>query len=228
METGNIVLPWTCVNVNKLLMVLMGSNIICVWAVFLSFDVLAGVYNNNNDDNNDNNNANNDNNMPMIRIRITLTTTIIVIIIITRYVDGTPMSEVTQSLSGTSVHPTMVTLVNIMVMNWWPTSFSSHVNQPAHSWDKANSDSDLEISTPMSRSWVWSKGNVIQSAQYHINSLRFHFTSIPEIELFRNLTLKHKKSRSWVSSTYCTQYPTDALPFRFISVGPTIHEIWPK
>ena len=98
-----------------------------------------------------------------------------------------------QSLSGTSAHPTMVTLVNIMVMNGWLTSFSFHVNRPSHSWDKPISDFDLEISTPGSRSWVWSKGKVIQSAQYHNNSLRFHFTSIrptiPEIELFRNLTL---------------------------------------
>ena len=139
-----------------------------------------------------------------------------------------------QSLSGTSANPTMVTLVKIMVMNGWLTSFSFHVNWLSHSWDKAISDSDLEISTSGSRSWVWSKGKVIQSAQYHINSLRFHFTSIrptiPEIELFRNLTLKHPRSRSWVRSKvkYCTQYPTDALPFRFTSIGPTIPEIWPK
>ena len=141
-----------------------------------------------------------------------------------------------QSLSGTSAHPTMVTLVNIMVMNGWLTSFSFHVNRPSHSWDKAISDSDLEISTPRSRSWVWSKGKVIQSAQYHINSPRFHFTSIrptiPEIELFQNLTLKHPRSKSWVRSkvkvTYCTQYPTDAFPSRFTSIGQTIPEIWPK
>ena len=140
-----------------------------------------------------------------------------------------------QSLSGTSAHPTMVTLY-IMVMNGWLTSSSFHVNRPSHSWDKAISDSDLEISTPRSRSWVWSKGKVTQSAQYHINSPRFHFTSIrptiSEIELFRNLTLKHPRSRSWVRSKvkviYCTQYPTDALPFRFTSIGPTIPEIWPK
>ena len=49
-----------------------------------------------------------------------------------------------QSLSGTSAHPTMVTLVNIMVLNGWLTSFSFHVNQAPHSWDKAISDSDLE------------------------------------------------------------------------------------
>ena len=141
-----------------------------------------------------------------------------------------------QSLSSTSAHPTMVTLVNIMVMNGWLTSFSFHVNWPSHSRDKAISDFDLGISTPGSRSWVWSKGKVIQSAQYHINSLCFHFTpirpTIPEIELFRNLTLKHPRSRSWVRSkvkvTYFTQYPTDALPFRFTSIVPTIPQIWPK
>ena len=141
-----------------------------------------------------------------------------------------------QSLSGTSTHPTTVTLVNIMVMNGWLTSFSFHVNCPSHSWDKAISDFDLKISTPGSRSWVWSKGKIIQLAQYHIHSLRFHFTSIrptiPEIELFRNLTLKYPRSRSWVRSkvkvTYCAQYPTDALPFRFTSIRPTIPEIWPK
>ena len=139
-----------------------------------------------------------------------------------------------RSLSGTSAHPTMVTLVNIMVTNGRLTFFSFHVNQPPHSWYKAISHSDLE--TPRSRSWVWSKGKVIQSAQYHINSLPFHFTSIrptiPEIELFRNLTLKHSRSRSWVRSkvkvTHCTQYPTNALPFRFTSNGPTIPEIWRK
>ena len=140
-----------------------------------------------------------------------------------------------QSLSSTSAHPTMVTIVNIMVMNGWLTSFSFHVNRPSHSWDQAISDPDLEISTPRSRSWVWSKGMVIQLAQYHINSLRFHFTSrptIPEKELFWNLTLKYPRSRLWVRSkvkvTYCAQYPTDAFPFRFTSIGPTIPEIWPK
>ena len=105
-------------------------------------------------------------------------------------------------LSGTSAHPTKVTLVNIMVKNGWLTSFSFHVNWPPHFWDKAISDSDLE--TPRSMSWVWSKGNAIQSAQYHINSLPFHFTSIrptiPKIQLFQNLTLKHPRSWSWMRS----------------------------
>ena len=139
-----------------------------------------------------------------------------------------------RSLSGTSTHLTLVTQVNIMVMNGWLTSFSFIINWPPHSWGKAILDSDLE--TPRSRSWVRSKGKVIQSAQYHINSLPFHFTSIRptilEIELFRNLTLKHPRSRSWVRSKvkviYCTQCPTNALSFRFTSIGPTIPEIWPK
>ena len=81
----------------------------------------------------------------------------------TRYVDGTPTSEVTPVTILYIRPPTMVTLVNIMVINGWFPSFSFHVNQPSHSWDKAISDSDLEISTPRSRSrsWVWSKDKVI-------------------------------------------------------------------
>ena len=100
-----------------------------------------------------------------------------------------------QSLSGTSTHPTMVTLVNIMVMNGWLTSFSFQVNRPSHFWNKAISDSDLEISTPSSRSWswVWSKGKVIQSAQFHINSLRFHFTSIRPTIPISNFDLETSK-----------------------------------
>ena len=80
-----------------------------------------------------------------------------------------------RSLSGTSAHPSMVTLVNSMVMNWWLTSFTSHINRPSHSWDKAISDSDLETSRLMS--CVWSKCKVMQLAQYPINLLPFHFIS---------------------------------------------------
>ena len=127
-----------------------------------------------------------------------------------------------RSLSGTSAYPTMVTQVNIMVMNGWFTSFSFIVNQPPRSWDKAISDSHLQTLQGQGH-WAWSKGKFIQSAQYHINSLPFNLTSVrptvPEIELFRNLTLKHPWSRSWVrwkvKVTYCSQYPTNALPFSF-------------
>ena len=156
----------------------------------------------------------------------------------TRYVDGTPTSEVTPVTIRYIRPPHHGHTSQYMALNGWLRSFSFHVNRPPHSWDKAISDSDLE--NPRSRSWLWSKGKVIQSAQYHINSLPFHFTSIrptiPEIELFRNLTLKYPRSRSWVTSKvkviYCAQYPTNTLPFRFTSIGPTIPEIcqnsvWP-
>ena len=110
------------------------------------------------------------------------------------------MSTARQRLkSPRSLFATMVTLVNIMVMNGWLISFSFQVNRPSHSWDKDISDSDLE--TLRSMSWVWSKGKVIKWAQYPINSCHFYFTSIrptiPEIQLFRNLTLKHP-SHEWV------------------------------
>ena len=123
-----------------------------------------------------------------------------------------------RSLSSTSAQPTMVTQVNIMVMNGWLTSFLFIVNLPPHSWDKAISDSDLE--TPRSGSCVWSKGKVIQSAQYHINSLPFHFTSIrptiSEIELFRNLTLKHPRSRAWVRSRSISHIVPSIQPMHFL------------
>ena len=137
-----------------------------------------------------------------------------------------------KSLSGASANPTMVTPINIMVMNGWLTSFSFHVNQPSHSRYKVFSDFDLE--TPRLRSWVWSRGKFIHSTQYHINSFPFHFTSIrptiPEMQLFRNFTLKHPRSRSKVKVTYCTHYPIDAFLFRFTSIGPTIpgqNSVWP-
>ena len=76
-----------------------------------------------------------------------------------------------QSLSGTSSHPTMVTLVNIMVMNGWLTYFSFHVYRPSHSWDKATSDFDLEISTPRSRSRVRSKVKVTYCTQHSTDTL---------------------------------------------------------
>ena len=96
-----------------------------------------------------------------------------------------------RSLSSTSAHPTMVTLVNIMVMNGWLTSFSFHVHRPLHSWDIAISNSDLE--TPRSRSWVWSRSNVIQSAQYHIN---FHF-----------LFISHQSDQQFLRYSYFDIWP---------------------
>ena len=66
-----------------------------------------------------------------------------------------------------------------------------------------------------------------------INSLPFHLLSIKptihDIQLFRNLTMKHPRSRSWerakVKVTYYTQYRTDARHIRFTSNGPTIPDM---
>ena len=132
-----------------------------------------------------------------------------------------------QSLSSMSVHPTMITLGNIMVMNGWLTSFSFHVNQPSHSWDKTISDSDFE--TPRSRSWVWSKGKIIQSAQYPINLPALHFASIrpknPEIQLFRNLTLKNPRSMSWMRSKIKVTYIIPSIqPMHFLFVSHQSHQ----
>ena len=148
----------------------------------------------------------------------------------TRYVDGTPTSEVT-SVTIRYIRP----------------YYHGHISQyHGHEWTTHIIFVPCQSATPFLtqsyfrlwpwRSWVWSKSKVIQSAQYHINSLTFHFTSIrstiPKIELFWNSTLKHPRSRSWVRSkvkvTYCTQYQTNALSSRFTSIGPTIPEICPK
>ena len=85
-----------------------------------------------------------------------------------------------RSLSGTSPPPPPVTLVNIMVLNGWLTSLSFHVNWSPNSWD---------IATPRSRSWVWSRDNVILSTQCHINSLPFHFTSDQQFLRYSNIEI---------------------------------------
>ena len=71
-----------------------------------------------------------------------------------------------RSLSGTSTHPTMVTLVNIMVLNGWLTSFSFHVNQAPHSWDKAISDSDLETPKVKVMGVVKGQGHTVGPESY--------------------------------------------------------------
>ena len=71
------------------------------------------------------------------------------------------------SLSSTSTQPTtMVTLVNIMVLNGWLTSFSFHVNQPPHSGDKAISDSDLETPKVKVMGVVKGQGHTVGPESY--------------------------------------------------------------
>ena len=80
-----------------------------------------------------------------------------------------------QSLSGTSAHPTMVRLVNIMVMNGWLTSFSFHVNRPSQSWDKAISDCDLEFNSEINvMGVVKGQGRTIGLVSNSLTSFSFH------------------------------------------------------
>ena len=78
-----------------------------------------------------------------------------------------------RSLSGTSAHPTMVTLVNIMVLNGWLTSFSFHVNQAPHSWDKAISDSDLETPKVKVMGVVKGQGHTVGPESYQLTTFSF-------------------------------------------------------
>ena len=79
-----------------------------------------------------------------------------------------------RSLSGTSAHPnTMVTLVNIMVLNGWLTSFLFHVNQPPHSWDKAISDSDLETPKVKVLGVFKGQGHTVDPESYQLTTFSF-------------------------------------------------------
>ena len=152
----------------------------------------------------------------------------------TRYVSRKPTSEV-NLVTIQYIHPPHHghTKVNIMVMNRWLTSLSFHVNQPSHSWDKAISKFDLE--TSRSRSWVWSKGKVIQSAQYLINLIPFHFTirpTIPEMQLFWIWPWKiqgpgHEWGQRWRSYSSPSVQSMQFL-FCFTLIRPTILEIGQK
>ena len=133
---------------------------------------------------------------------------------------------------GTSAHPTIVTLVNIKVMNGWLTSFLFHVNRPSISWDQAISDSVLE--TPRLRSWVWSKARsrsrpsillicfLFSSHQSHPQFLRYSYFEIYPWNIQGQGHEWGQRSRS----QYYIQYPIDALPFSFTSIGPTIPDIY--
>ena len=103
-----------------------------------------------------------------------------------------------QSLYGTSTHPTMLP-IDYSHGHEWLTHIpfvpcqSAPLN-PSHSSNKTISNFDLE--TTRWRSWVWPKGKTIVSPVsnwfvlflFHINQV-----IIPEIQLFWNLTMKKSK-----------------------------------
>ena len=95
-----------------------------------------------------------------------------------------------RSVSGTSAHPAMVTLVDIMVTNGWLKFSSFHDIRPSYSWDKATLDSDLE--TPRWRSWVWSKARSF---------------SQPSILLIRFLFISHQSDQQFLRYGYFEIWP---------------------
>ena len=141
-----------------------------------------------------------------------------------------------RSLSSTSAHPTMITLINIMVMNGWLTSFSIGLLSISHPIPEIRLFQTLTLKLQghghgcSQRARPYSGLSVLLicvlfiSYQSDQQFLRYSY--------FSNLTLKHPWPRSWVQSkvkvTYHTQYPTDTFPFCFTSIGPNLSEIWPK
>ena len=133
-------------------------------------------------------------------------------------------------LQNTPTSEVNLVTMQYIVMNGWFTSFSFHVNRPPHSWDKAlNLKLQDQGHGCGQRARSYSQPSNILTHFFFISYQSDHQFLI---QLFRNLTLKHLRSRSHVRSkvnvTYYTQYPTDALPFHFTSIRPTIPEIWPK
>ena len=118
-----------------------------------------------------------------------------------------------------------------MVMNDRLTSLSFHVNQPPHSSNKAISNFDLE--TTRSRSWVWSKGKTILSAQYLIDLLFvLHQTennSWDTTVLKFDLEKSKVKVRGEVKARGHIVHPVSnrSTSFCFTSIGPTFSEICP-
>ena len=74
-------------------------------------------------------------------------------------------------LSGTSAHPTKVTLVNVMVMNGWLTSFSFHVNRLPHSWIKAIWPWNSKVKVI---SEVKGQGHILYPVSNQCTSFSFH------------------------------------------------------
>ena len=94
--------------------------------------------------------------------------------VITWYVDSTPTSEV-NTVTSRYIRPSQHgnPKVTVMVMNDRLTSLTS-----PHSRNKTTGISNFDLETSLSRSWVWSKGKAIHPAQYLLDLLFFHYTSI--------------------------------------------------
>ena len=160
--------------------------------------------------------------------------------LLTRYVDGTPTSQVTLGLalltlswdknwdshslvngypsfyprialvapspgwspSGIIRPPTMITLINIMVMNGWLTSFLFHVNRTFHSWDKAIADSGCHGCDQRANHIVSPVSYWLASFSFHINQTNNSWdTAISKFDLEISkvkIMSEAKRSRSYI------------------------------
>ena len=155
----------------------------------------------------------------------------------TSYVDGTPTSEVTP-----------VTIRYICPPHYGHTSLYH-----GHEWMTHILFVPCQSAIPFLRYsyfrlWPWifnsrvnvmgvvkGQGHTIGPVSYQFTSFSFHINQTNNswdraISKFYLATSKVKVMSEVKGQkvTYCTQYPTDALPFRFTSIRPSIPEIWPK
>ena len=94
-----------------------------------------------------------------------------------------------------------------MVTNDRLTALSFRVNQRPHPHSSNKAILNFDLSTTKSRSWVWSKGKTLQSAQYLTDLLiffLFHINqiTIPQIPLCWNLTLNKANLKDLIAATY--------------------------
>ena len=150
----------------------------------------------------------------------------------TRYVDGTPTSEVTP-VTVRYIHPPHHGYPKFIVkaMNDQLTSLSFHVNQLSHSWNKDISKFDLESSKVKIMGMVTGQDHTVSPVSNWFAFFLFHISkiTIPEIQLFWNLTLKIPRSRSLVRSRPGS-HSSPSIQLLFVSnqsIRATIPEICP-
>ena len=139
-----------------------------------------------------------------------------------------------RSLSGTSAHLTMVTQVNIMVMNGWLTCFSSHINRPSIPEIRLFQTLTLKLQGQGHGCGQRSKSY----SQSSILLICFRFISHQSDQQFRRYSYFEiwpwdiqGQGHEWDQMSRSHIIPSVQLMhflFRFTSIGPTIPEIWPK
>ena len=104
--------------------------------------------------------------------------------------DGTPTPEVTPVIIWYIRLPTMVTLVNIMVMKEWLTSFSFHVNRP-----------------PIRQIKLFQTLTLKLQGQGHECDQRARSYSRPSIILTHFLFISHQSDQQFLRYSYFEMWP---------------------